>query len=193
MRKLAILMTSVLAISVMPANAQCRRGGGGSATGTVSPITTAGFNSPLTSFNTFSTSPNSAFLTAQYSPQQRQNLLAQQRQLQMMAQRQQILERQIQQLQNDGLTTSGDQLASQNADSVKERRRQRNAQKAFEMASRAETSGQVSKAQSHYRRVLRIVGTDSELGALANNALAVLSNDVAGDRRQMTLVANRMR
>lgn len=199
MRKVSLLAACVLAVATASAaNAQCDRGGGrsGSATGTVSPITTTGFNSPLAAFNSLNASPNASLVSAQYRSQlaQYQNLLArQQRNMQMMAQRQQMLARQIQQLRNADSTSSGQQLANRSLDSTKERLRQQNAEKAFQLASRAEASGRTSKAESQYRRVIRILGADSELGSRASDALAALSDDIGGERGKTMLVANNRR
>jgi hypothetical protein len=192
MRKATYLAASVLAVAaISDANAQCNRrgGGGGTATGTVSPIaTSAGFSSPLSSLNSINTSSNATFLAAQYRSQlaQYQNMLAQQRRyIQMMAQRQQILERQIQQLRNGEATSSAEQFAVNSADSSKERRRQQNAEKALQLASRAEAGGRTSTAKAQYRRVIRIVGTDSELGRRASEALAALTGGAGRDKTML--------
>lgn len=199
MRIVTLLSACVLAVATMSsANAQCNRGGGrgsgGTTTGAILPITmTTGVNSPLAAFNSLSASPNATLLAAQYRAQQYQNMLAQQqRNMQLMAHQQQLLARQSRLLRNGGLTSSGEQLAIR-SNSVRERRRQRNAEKAFQLASRAEARGQTSKAQSQYRRVVRIVGTDSELGSRASDAIAALSDDVGRDSGKTMLVADNTR
>lgn len=105
-----------------------------------------------------------------------------------MAQRQQMLERQVQALRNENSASFADQLASNMIDSTKERRRLRNAEKAFELASRAESSGRTSAARSYYQRVVRIVGQESDLGERASNALTRLTG--SGTDRGRTMLAS---
>ena len=194
MRNTTLLACGLVLAAMSSADAQCNRGGGrggGSPSANFSPITSTGFNSPLATFNSLNASPNATFLAAQYRSQlaQQRNLLAQQRRnMQLMARRQQVLERQLRQRQTSDPSSSAEQLASRSVNTTKERLRQQNAEKAFQLATRAESSGRTSKAESQYRRVIRIVGADSELGSRASDALAALADDVGGDDIGQTML-----
>ena len=175
-------------------HAQCNRASRGRTGNTSSLLTgpnpfpaTAGPFEGISGLSNFS---NPALLAAQYA----QNRMLAQRNatLQMMA-RQQFL---AQQQRSQGSRDRGPSTTQATSDSrltsreeVKNRLRQRNAEKAFRNAMLAESRGRTDDAETYFRRVLKILGKETELGQRASQAIAELENTQTPD--DAIMLANR--
>ena len=157
----------ILAIAIAPAlvaqsSAQCNRSSqSGPSSGSQSSSLTT---NPLISGANLATA------------QQYRSRLAQQRYMLAMQQRYQQQRQQQSgnslQRRNAPARFANQQSTSQIA--KRERLRLQNAEKAMQLARVAEDNGNVMAAQKRYRQVLRILGTESNLGQQATDALAAL-------------------
>ena len=181
MPRINIAIALVFAITFAANADHCNRGNRSrpSSNGRISPlssVTASGTSSPLASFNPLSTSANSnpmALLRYQSQMFQQQRLLAQQQlHLRTMALRQAQLERQLQQLHRE--RSEHAPAATDPSPTVLDKRRQRYAEREFQLAQKAQTRGRDGSAVEHYRRVIRIAGRDSELGEKSRAALETL-------------------
>jgi hypothetical protein len=175
---------------------QCSRAGTSStAAGALSPITsTAGFSSPLATFNPV-LNPASA-VAAQY-----QLRLAQQ---QYMLNQQQRLIHALQASANqslDGLSresTAGlpgpsplPPDAGSTAAARRARLRQQNAEKLLQRAEQAESDGRRGLAEGYYRRVQRIMPETDPLNQRASDAIARLVERPNESKRAALIAVNR--
>jgi len=179
----ALLTSVVLAVLIAStAHAQCsqRRGGG-------SPPTSTGPFPQLTSTATGNSYGNPYASPYSSMARQQRAILAQQ-QLYRQALAQQQRRRSTSQTGRRS-TTNSTSLANSSKASKRDRLRQENAQKAFAVALKAELSGKRSKAEDYYRRVIRIVGSSSELGTRAETSIATLSAESLATGETMQLAS----
>ncbi len=195
--KLVCLMVVLSALSISGVNAQCNRGGtrgsGSMATGSTTPvISSTALSSPMV-LSPLSTSPTAAILAAQYPSR-----LARQQYLALQQQRllQERLQQRRDQEQLSALRSAEDGTSRQEAsyaDGRRQQARQRNAERAFELAEKARTNGRLSTARKQYRRVLRILGDNDTLGRFASDALTELAHSGSESVSGEELVAFRTR
>jgi hypothetical protein len=199
MRIMFVYLTVVLSEFVISSvNAQCNRGGMSGSRSTAIGITTpmissTTFSSPMAMYNPTTSGPVETMLVAQYrSRLARQQYLAlqQQRYLQERARQQRNLE-QFSELRSAEDGTSGQEPSY--ADVRREKSRQRNAERAFELAEKASANGRLTTAKKQYRRVIRILGDSDRLGRLASDALIELAPRGRESPRREELLAFRVR
>ena len=197
MRRITAYLATILVFSLVSSTiAQCTRsgaGGGGTAAGGFAPrgTTFRGTNTPLAALNPINSSPSAAFLAAQYRSQlaQQQFLIAQQqRYLQALALSQQQPRNPASPGSAEDFGAEQQTLPVDKATPALDRReqlRQRNAERAYEIAERAASRGNRFVAQQNYRKVIRLLGQQDGLGRLAAESLEKLdphTSDVPNDK-----------
>jgi len=163
------VLLSVLAASV--GMAECNRGGNNRTTESAgSQFTQNGIQSPFNSINGESIYQRGR--RAMFAQQQAQQQMMVR---QAMAQRQSQLASQV--ARRRSRSSANERLASTGSSTTarQDRLRQKNAEKVFALATKAEYNGRTSVAEKYYRRAIRIAGSNSSLSQRAEEAIAALS------------------
>jgi hypothetical protein len=198
-RKIAVMLVMALTLlSDSSVRAQCNRRAASSSgsTAPMSASTSLGGTAPFSTLSPIISSRNAGFLAASNRSQiarQRYMLVQQQQYLQTMAARQRELESQLASIQN--YRRNGDTITDEETDTPsrarRERLRQQNALKAFQVAEKAEMNNRFSTAERNYKRVIRILGDTDTLGRRAASALAELSNRPAHGEETILTALNK--